>query len=135
MNDKSSSSGPTIDADMKATGNIHIQDSFKIKIDGARKTEDILAALKFNRARLHQLKSDYAKSVAENGGILSKPSKMRRTYYLEISRSYGALEGCKDALMQRGVYFDLDQHDDEHPNDAYKRLTPKLTLFLELVSG
>src|SRR5262245_7972171 len=129
MNDKSSSSGPSIDADMKATGSIHIQDSFKIKIDGSRKTEDIVEALKFNRACLHQLKFAYAKSVAATVGILSKPSKLRRTYYIEILRSCGAMEGCKDALLHRHEHFDLDQHDLEHPNDAYKRLTPKFTLF------
>ena len=88
-----------------------------------------MEALKFNRARLHSLKLDYAKSVAKNGGILSKPSKLRRTYYHEILRTYGALEGIKDALVHRHAYFDIDQYDHEHPNDAYKRLTPKLTLF------
>src|ERR1700730_10502155 len=129
MNDKPARSGSSIDAGLTAGGNIHIQDSFKNQIDASWKTDDIVATLKFNRARLEYLKSEYAKSVAENGGILSKPSELRRTYYYELLRTYGGVEGTKDALTRRGVHFDIDKLDHEHPNDAYKRMTPKLTLF------
>jgi hypothetical protein len=69
-----------------------------------------------------------SKSVAQNGGILSKSSRLRRTHYHEFQRTYGALEGIKDALLRRGVPFDIEPLDHEHPNDA-KRLTPKLILF------
>jgi hypothetical protein len=37
-------------------------------------------------------------------------------------RTIEAMELLKNELIRRGAHFDIDEHDHEHPNAAYKRL-------------
>jgi hypothetical protein len=101
-----------------------IQGGFTIPdINAERKTEDLLEALKRNRGRLKELKDEYVKVVKDDGGVANKPSSKRRMVYHEILRMYGAMEGLKNELTQRGANFEFDFNDQEHPNAAFKRLT------------
>jgi len=92
-------------------------------INTARKTEDLLDALKNNRSRLQALKAEYVAAVKSDGGVAKNPSGKRRTIYHEILRTYGSMESLKNELTQRGAVFDLDDNDHEHPNAAFKRIT------------
>jgi len=113
-----------MDADITAIRDTIIDGSFKITtFDPSRKIEEVLDALKKNRTRLQELKVDYTNVVKADGGLLSTPSSRRRMIFYEIMRTYGAMEGLKDELAQRGARFDIDVNDHEHPNAAYKRLT------------
>jgi hypothetical protein len=115
---------PAMDAEVTAIRDtIIIDDDFKITaLDPSRKIEEVLDALKKNRSRLQELKADYTKVVKSEGGLIAAPSSKRRMIFYEIMRTYGAMEGLKDELAQRGARFDIDVNDHEHPNAAYKRL-------------
>jgi hypothetical protein len=93
-------------------------------INTARKTEELVAALKNSRARLQTLKTDYVAAVkADGGGVAGKVSGKRRMIFYEITRTFGAMESLKNELTQRGAAFDIDVNDHEHPNAAFKRIT------------
>jgi hypothetical protein len=112
------------DADITAANAAVIQGGFNTAtINTARKTEDLVDALKNNRARLNGFKAEYTKAVQADGGIAAGPSGKRRMLFHEILRTYGAMEGLKNELTQRGANFDIDVNDHEHPNAAFKRLT------------
>jgi hypothetical protein len=98
-------------------------------INTARKTEELVAALKNSRARLQTLKTDYVAAVkADGGGVAGKVSGKRRMIFYEITRTFGAMESLKNELTQRGAAFEIDVNDYEHPNAAFKRMTaPKKT--------
>jgi hypothetical protein len=118
------SSAPSMDVEISADRDTILQGSFiTFTVDDQRKTEDLLAALKNNRSRLQVHKDEYAKAVKKDGGVHSAISSGRRAIFHEIMRTYGAMEGLKDALTQRGANFDIDVNDHEHPNAAFKRLT------------
>ncbi|MBO0739568.1 MAG: hypothetical protein J2P48_24015 [Alphaproteobacteria bacterium] len=111
------------DADITATGVATIRGGFTaVVIDKTRKTEDLLNSLKNNRKRLQSLKAEYVKAVEAGGGI-DTPSTKRRMIFHELVRIYAAMEGLKNELTQRGVNFEVDANDHEHPNAAYKRIT------------
>lgn len=113
-----------MDAEISADRDTILQGSFiTFTVDGQRKTEDLLGALKNNRNRLQAQKAEYAKAVKDDGGVHAAISSKRRAIFHEIMRTYGAMEGLKDALTQRGANFDIDVNDHEHPNAAFKRLT------------
>jgi hypothetical protein len=113
-----------MDAEMTAAGAAVIQGGFDIvTIDKTRKTDDLMDALKNNRARLQVLKADYVKAVLADGGVQNAPSSKRRAVFHELMRTYGAMEGLKNELTQRGANFEIDVNDHEHPNAALKRLT------------
>jgi hypothetical protein len=121
MADKSSA--PSIEASMAASGDAIIHGSFNtVNIDVSRKTEDILDAVKNNRRRLQDLKVQYTVLVRKGGGLESKPSRKRQMIFHEIIRTIEAMELLKNELIRRGAHFDIDEHDHEHPNAAYKRL-------------
>jgi hypothetical protein len=112
-----------IETEITATRDTIIQGSVKINsIDAARKTEEILTALKNYRANLQQLKKDYTNQIKNDGGF-QKPSSKRQMIFQEIMHTYGALEGIKEELIRRGASFNIDVFDHEHPNAAYKRMT------------
>jgi hypothetical protein len=112
------------DADITSTDAVVIQGGFNTAtINTSRKTEDLVEALKNNRARLNGFKADYTKAVTADGGVAEKPGGKRRMLYHEIMRTYGAMEGLKNELTQRGANFEIDVNDHEHPNAAFKRLT------------
>jgi hypothetical protein len=132
------SAAPT-DADITATGVATIRGGFAaVIIDKTRTTEDLLDALKNNRSRLQTLKVEYVKAIDAGGGIKT-PSGRRRVIFHEIVRIYGAMEALKNELTQRGVDFEIDANDHEHPNAAYKRIrtavnySPGGVMFLYLV--
>lgn len=117
------SSAPSIEELTAAEATV-IQGGFTIPdIKAERKTEELLEALKNNRSRLQDLKAEYVKAVKDDGGVANKPSSKRRMVYHEIMRMYGAMEGLKNELTQRGANFEFDFNDHEHPNAAFKRLT------------
>lgn len=121
MNDKLSALSR--DADMIADAAI-IQPALNTAtINTTRKTEDLLDALKKNRARLAELKNEYVKAVKTDGGVHIRPSGRRRLVFNEIMRLHGAMEAIKNELTQRGAGFDIDVTDHEHPNAAFKRIT------------
>jgi hypothetical protein len=122
MDDKSSA--PSVDAEITAAGDTILQGSYStFAINIQRNTADLLDALKNNRGRLQGLKADYTKVVVTDGGLGSAISSKRRAIFHEIMRAYGAMEGLKNELTQRGANFDIDVNDHEHPNAAFKRLT------------
>jgi hypothetical protein len=117
------SSAPSME-EMTAAEATVIQGGFTIPdIKAERKTDELLEALKNNRSRLRDLKAEYVKAVKDDGGVATKPSTKRRMVYHEIMRMYGAIEGLKNELTQRGANFEFDYNDHEHPNAAFKRLT------------
>jgi hypothetical protein len=112
------------DADITSGDAVVIQGGFNTAtINTSRNTVDLVDALKNNRARLNDFKEEYKKAVVVDGGIAAKPSGKRRMLFQEIMRTYGAMEGIKNELTQRGANFDIDVNDHEHPNAAFKRLT------------
>jgi hypothetical protein len=116
------------DVGINARGNISIDKSFNttnkttINIAASRTTDDISDALKNNRSFLKDLKVQYANLVVKDGGIERKASNKRIMIFEEILRTWGAMEALKNELIRRGVRFDLDEHDNEHPNAAYARI-------------
>lgn len=113
-----------MDAEITAARDTILQGSYSsFAVSVQRNTEDLLGALKNNRGRLQGLKADYAKAVVTDGGLGSAISSRRRAIFHEIMRTYGAMEGLKNELTQRGANFDIDVNDHEHPNAAFKRLT------------
>jgi hypothetical protein len=115
---------PLLDAEITAASDAIIRgDVNPVAIDTSRKTEDLLDALKNNRSRLKILKDEYMKLVKIDGGVESPPSRQRQMVFHEIIRIYGAMEGIKDELTQRGAHFDIDILDNEHPNAAFARIT------------
>jgi hypothetical protein len=115
---------PFADADLTAPDAALIPGGiYTAAINTARKTEDLLNALKNNRSRLQTLKAEYVAAVKSDGGVAKAPSGNRRTIYYEILRTYGSMESLKNELTQRGAVFDLDANDHEHPNAAFKRIT------------
>jgi len=115
---------PFADADLTAPDAALIPGGiYAAAINTARKTEDLLNALKNNRSRLQELKTEYVTAVKSDGGVAKNPSGKRRTIYYEILRTYGSMESLKNELTQRGAVFDLDANDHEHPNAAFKRIT------------
>jgi hypothetical protein len=117
-------SAPSADADLTAPDAAQIPGGVNTAIiSTARKTEDLLDALKKNRGRLQALKNEYVAAVKSDGGVAKVPSGKRRTIYHEILRTYGSMESLKNELTQRGAAFDLDANDHEHPNAAFKRMT------------
>jgi hypothetical protein len=128
MSMESKSSAPSMDAEITADRGTILQGTFiTLTADDQRQTGDLLNALKNNRTRLQDQKAEYAKVVKNDGGIHSAISSGRRAIFHEIMRTYGAMEGLKDALTQRGANFDIDVNDHEHPNAAFKRLTTTTT--------
>jgi hypothetical protein len=125
MESKSSAqSAPSTDAEITADRETTLQGSYiTFTVDDQRKTEDLLDALKNNRSRLQSQKTEYTKVVLNDGGVRSAISSKRRAIFHEIMRTYGAMEGLKNELTQRGANFDVDVNDHEHPNAAFKRLT------------
>jgi hypothetical protein len=124
MSMESKSSAPSMDAEITADRGTILQGSFiTFTVENQRKTEDLLDALKNNRRRLQDQKVEYTKVVKADGGVHSAISSKRRAIFHEIMRTYGAMEGLKDELTQRGANFDVDVNDHEHPNAAFKRLT------------
>jgi hypothetical protein len=123
MSMETKSSAPSMDAEITADRDTILQSSFiSFIVDDQRKTEDLLDALRNNRRRLQNQKIEYTKAVQVDGGIHSAISSKRRAIFHEIMRTYGAMEGLKDELTQRGANFDVDVNDHEHPNAAFKRL-------------
>jgi hypothetical protein len=117
-----------MDAEIAAARGTILQGSYTIfAVNVQRTTDDLLAALKSNRRRLTDLKADYTKAVLTDGGLQSAISAKRRAIFHEIMRTYGAMEGLKNELSQRGANFDLDVNDHEHPNAAFTRLTTPAT--------
>jgi hypothetical protein len=115
---------PGTDAEITSADAVVIQVGFNTAtINTSRKTEDLIEALKNNRTRMNVFKADYTKAVKDDGGVEMKPSGKRRMLYHEILRTYGAMEGLKNELTQRGAMFETDVNDHEHPNAAFKRLT------------
>jgi hypothetical protein len=113
-----------MDAEITADRDTILQGSYiTFTVDVQRKTEDLLNALKNNRSRLQVQKAEYAKAVQTDGGVHSAISSRRWAIFHEIMRTYGAIEGLKNELTQRGANFDIDVNDHEHPNAAFKRLT------------
>ena len=118
------SSAPFTDVEITAAEAAIIQGGFNtLAINTSRQTEELLEALKNNRGRLEALKAEYTQSVKSDGGVHGKPSSKRRMIYHEIMRTYGAMEGLKNELTQRGANFDFDVNDHEHPNAAFKRIS------------
>jgi hypothetical protein len=125
---ESKSSAPSMDAEITADRGTILQGSFITLIVGDKRTTgDLLDALKNNRSRLEVQKAEYTKAVKSDGGVHSAISSKRRAIFHEIMRTYGAMEGLKDELTQRGANFDIDIKDHEHPNAAFKRLTTAVT--------
>jgi hypothetical protein len=122
---ESKASAPPVDAEITAARDTILHGSYTIFAVNniQRKTEDLLDALKNNRSRLQGLKAEHTKAVQTDGGLQSAVSSKRRAIFHEIMRMYGAMEGLKNELSQRGANFDLDVNDHEHPNAAFKRLT------------
>jgi hypothetical protein len=122
---ESKSSAPSVDAEITAARDTILQGSYTTFAvnNTQRKTEDLLDALKNNRSRLQGMKAEYTKVVLTDGGVQSAISSKRRAIFHEIMRMYGAMEGLKNELTQRGANVDLDVNDHEHPNAAFKRLT------------
>jgi hypothetical protein len=125
MSMDSKSAAPSLDAEITAARDTILQGTYTIIAvnNNQRRTDELLEALKSNRTRLQGLKVDYAKAVQESGGVQKAVSSKRRAIFHEIMRMYGAMEGLKNELTQRGANFDLDVNDHEHPNAAFKRLT------------
>ncbi len=123
MDEKSSA----LDAEITAIRDTILQGTFTVvavtAANAQRKTEELVEALKNNRGRLQVLKADYAKAVQADGGLQAAISGKRRAIFYEIMRTYGAMEGLKNELTQRGANFDIDVNDHEHPNAAFKRIT------------
>jgi hypothetical protein len=124
MSMESKSSAPSVDAELTAERDTILQGSYvTFTVDVQRKTEELLNALKNNRSRLQLQKAEYTKAVQKDGGVHSAISSRRRAIFHELMRTYGAMEGLKNELTQRGANFDADVNDHEHPNAAFKRLT------------
>jgi hypothetical protein len=116
-----SSTAPS-DAEMTTTESPTIQGGYTVTVNTSRTSQEILTALNSNRGRLNDLKTDYAAAAKADGGVKSKPSGKRRMIFHEIKRIYGAMEGLKNELTQRGEKFDIHPNDHEHPNAAVARI-------------
>ena len=125
MSMESKSSALSLDAEITAVRDTIFPGAYTtIAVNNnQRKTEDLLEALKNNRTRLQGLKTDYTKAILDSGSVQSAVSSKRRAIFHEMMRMYGAMEGLKNELTQRGANFDIDVNDHEHPNAAFKRLT------------
>lgn len=98
--------------------------------ESGRKTEELLHSLSFNRTKLEEHKETYAKITIAEGGLKSNASRSRNTYFAEIQDRYNVIESVKHELKIRGVDYEVDTYDREHPNAAFNRFkkeweTPK----------
>lgn len=92
---------------------------------GQLSDEQLLAALIKNREAMNPLQSRYANLVHKDGGIDQTASRERRACFKELNRLYSAIDSIKTNLRLRGVDFEFDHWDEEHPNSAYRRYLKK----------
>ena len=113
-----------LDADILSDRDTWIaKDSFNTTIVAGKTDEGLSDALKNNRVVTSNLKEKYANQIDNDGGLDRAPSRDRRTIFKELDRIHTANEGIKNELRGRGIDFDLESSDEEHPNAAARRIS------------
>jgi hypothetical protein len=117
-----------LDADINSRRDTWVaKDSFNTTVIAGKTDEQLSNALKSNRVVSESLKSKYADHVEIDGSIDSAPSRDRRTVFKELGRIHAANESIKDELRGRGLDFELQSSDEEHPNAAARRISRERT--------
>ena len=113
-----------LDADINAERDVWtIVNSFNNH--GQLADEQLLAALTKNREAMNPLQRKYAELVHADGGVEKTASRERRACFKELNRLYSAIDSIKTNLRLRGIDFEFDHWDEEHPNAAYRRYLRK----------
>lgn len=109
-----------LDADINAERDVWtIVNSFNNH--GQLADDQLLSALSRNRQAMNPLQRKYADLVHSDGGVEKPPSRERRACFKELNRLYSSIDSIKTALRLRGIDFEFDHWDEEHPNAAYRR--------------
>ena len=110
----------SLDADINAERDVwNIINSFNNH--GQLADDQLLAALTKNRVSMTPLQRKYAELVYADGGIKESASRERKACFKELNRLYSAIDSIKTNLRLRGIDFEFDHWDEEHPNAAYRR--------------
>lgn len=89
--------------------------------ESGRKTEELLQSLVYNRKKLEEYKNTYSQIRFEEEKENQSPTRTRNTYFSEIDDTYRTIESIKHELKLRGIDYEIDSFDREHPDAAFKR--------------